>query len=455
MTFDARGDFPVTHTMLESPVTGAKMSLVYLDHAASTHPPKQVLDRHEEFLRSAYANVHRGAHHLSLVSTERFEDCRWKIKAFVGAHRESDVVFTHNTTSALNLAAHLMEKERGGTIVTQLEHHSNDLPHRARGRVLRVRATAEGRLDMADYAHALRIGSIKLVAVTFASNVTGIMPPLGEVIDLAHKHGAKVLVDGAQALAHMPLQMQKMGDTGGPDFFAAAGHKAYAPFGAAFLVAPKDVVDKAPPFYPGGGTVQLVGQREVAWAHGVDRHEGGTPNVSGVVALSAAIDYLREKGMAHVREHELALAQKLFAGLAGLKGVKVLGNVPVPERVGVATFSVDKVPHGLVSTILDHEFGVATRNGCFCAHPYLAQLLGIDEDKLQAMVKDGADIHGPAFPGGVRASLGIYNNEADVARFLEGMRCIVARKWQGKYVHDGEGWTLDAPNAPKSIPPEL
>lgn len=458
MGFDVRGDFPITSTMLENPVTAQKLKLVYLDHAASTHPPRQVLDAHENFLRGAYANVHRGAHHLSLVSTERFEDCRWKIRAFTGAHRESEVVFTHNTTGALNLAAHLMAGEKGTTLVTQLEHHSNDLPHRARGPVVHVPAKPDGTLDMDAYRAAFKGAKVKLVAVTAASNVTGSMPPLAEVIDIAHQQGARVLVDGAQALAHLPLHLAKLGSSGGPDFFAAAGHKAYAPFGAAFLLAPKEVVEAAEPFYPGGGTVRLVSENDVLWSHGGEKHEGGTPNVSGVVALGAAIDYLRGHGMERVRAHERELAQQLFAGLEQVRGVKVLGDVPAGERVGVATFTVDGVPHGLVSTVLDHEFGIATRNGCFCAHPYLTALLGMREgelEELSAQVRAGASVHGADFPGGVRASIGIYNDADEVARFLEAMRAVAAREWEGKYIHDGEGWTLDAPGAPKAIPPEI
>jgi cysteine desulfurase / selenocysteine lyase len=458
MGLDVRKDFPITETTLESPVSGAKMGLVYLDHGASTHPPRQVLEAHEAFLRGAYANVHRGAHHLSLVSTERFEDARLKVRLFTGAGRDHDVVFTHNTTGALNLAAHLMAHEPGATLVTQLEHHSNDLPHRQRGPTVRVPALRDGTLDLAAFKEAFTGGPrIKLVALTAASNVTGYMPPVGELIDLAHRHGAKVLVDGAQALAHFPLNLEKWGDTGGPDFFAAAGHKAYAPFGAAFLLAPRDALDGSAPYYPGGGTVKLVGEDEVLWTGGVERHEGGTPNVSGVVALGAALDFLRNAGMKRVREHEVELAKRMLDGMAAIPGVQALGNIPAEQRVGVASFQVKGVPHGLVSTILDHEFGVATRNGCFCAHPYLVHLLGMDEAGTQGLrqrVRDGGSTHAPDFPGAARASLGIYNSAEDVDRFLEGLRAIAGRHWKGAYVHDGEGWRLDRPDAPKAIPPE-
>lgn len=453
---DLRGSFPITRTMLESPVTGQRLRLVYLDHAASTHPPAEVLEAHESFLRGAYANVHRGAHHLSLVSTEKFEDCRWKIRAFTGARKDHEVIFTHNTTGALNLAAHLMAKVPGATLVTQLEHHSNDLPHRARGPVVRVPATPEGRVDLAMYRRALEEHKVKLVALTAASNVTGVMPPLADMVDLAHQHGARVLVDGAQALGHLPLNLAKLGSTGGPDFFAAAGHKAYAPFGAAFLLAAKEVEEAAEPYYPGGGTVRLVSEREVLWSSGPDRHEGGTPNVSGVVALGAAIDFLRGAGMANVRAHELELAHRLLEGLAAIPGVKLLGRIPVEERVGVASFLVEGVPHGLAATVLDHEFGIATRNGCFCAHPYLTMLLGLgDAEELRARVRAGASTREPDFPGATRASLGIYNSAEEVEAFLDAMRAVAARKWAGKYVHDGEGWVLDQPGAPRPIPPEM
>jgi cysteine desulfurase / selenocysteine lyase len=238
---DVRADFPVTRTRLTSPVTGEAMPLVYFDHGASTHAPESVLHAHERFIREAYSNVHRGAHHLSIVSTEAYEDVRFKCKAFVGARRDQEVVFAENTTHALNLAAHLMEPRPGVTLVSSMEHHSNDLPHRARGPVVHFGVDENGQVDMRDFEKKLANHRVKLVAVTMASNVTGIRPPLDEIVDLAHAFGARVLVDGAQGLAHLPIDLARMGTTGGPDFFAAAAHKAYAPMGGAFLVAPRVV----------------------------------------------------------------------------------------------------------------------------------------------------------------------------------------------------------------------
>ncbi len=443
MSLRVREQFPVTQTTLKSPIDGASRPLVYMDHAASTHAPQPVLDAHQRFLSEAYANVHRGAHHLSIVSTESYEDVRWKLKAFLGASGDHEVLFTQNTTGALDLAAHLVAHEPGVTLITTMEHHSNDLPHRARGPYAHIEVDEGGQLDLADLEAKLERYKTKLVAVTMASNVTGIRPPLGEVIDMAHAYGARVLVDGAQGLAHLDIDLTTIGETGGPDMFAAAGHKAYAPMGSAFLVAPMDLIDEAPPYRPGGGTVQLVGTEEVLWTTGHDRHEGGTPNVPGVVAMGAAIDFLRGIGMGNVREHELELLEPLLAGLEAIPGVTILGDAPAEERVGAIGFNVEGVHHGLVSRILDNEYGIATRNGCFCAHPYLVRLLGIlgNADELREHLRRGGSTREPEFPGAVRASLGVYNTRQEVDHFLTAVRSIAEHGWAGEYTWtEGRDW---------------
>lgn len=442
---DVRSQFPVTQTELVSPVTGRPLRLVYMDHGASTHAPESVLHAHERFIREAYSNVHRGAHHLSIVSTEAYEDVRWKCRAFVGARNDQEVLFAENTTHALNVAAHLMKDLPGVTLVSAMEHHSNDLPHRAAGPVVHFGTDENGQVDMRDFEQKLAQHKVKLVAVTAVSNVTGIMPPLDDIVDLAHAFGARVLVDGAQALAHLPLDLKSIGTTGGPDFFAAAGHKAYAPMGGAFLVAPREVIDHAPPYRPGGGTVKYVGLDDVMWVDGVERHEGGTPNVPGIVAMGAAIDFLRGVGMENIRAHELELLEKLLIGIESIDGVRFLGNAPLEQRVGAVSMVIDGVPHGLVSTILDNEFGIATRNGCFCAHPYLVKLLGIDDPHtVQEEIRKGATTREPDFPGATRASIGIYNDEADIDLLLEALRTIAERGWAGEYAWADGVWVPKA-----------
>jgi len=443
MGLDVRERFPVTETTLTSPVDGAERPLVYLDHAASTHAPTPVLDAHKRFLSEAYANVHRGAHHLSEVSTEAYEDVRWKCKAFVGARPDQDVLFTPNTTAALDLASHLVADEPGYTLVTTMEHHSNDLPHREKGATAHVGVTDDGRLDLADLEDKLATYKTKLVAVTMASNVTGIRPPLAEITDLAHSYGAKVLVDGAQALAHLPVDLRGIGDTGGPDMFAAAGHKAYAPMGAAFLVAPRELVNDADPYQPGGGTVSLVGTDDVVWTKGTDRHQGGTPNVPGIVAMGAALDFLRGVGMQAVRDHERELLIRMLDGLDAIPEVDVLGSAPARDRVGAVGFTIDGVHHRLASQIFDNEHGVATRNGWFCAHPYIVRLLGLEDrvDELRQRVHDGGSAREPGFPGAVRASLGIYNTREEIDHFLDAVRQVAGRDWQGSYAYtEGDNW---------------
>lgn len=446
MTLDVRAAFPATDTELTSPVDGETRRLVYMDHAASTHAPRQVLDAHQRFLTDAYANVHRGAHHLSAVSTEAYEDVRWKCKAFVGARSDQQVLFTQNTTAALDLAAHLVAGEDGRTLVTKMEHHSNDLPHRARGPYAHVEVLDDGQLDLSDLEAQLHEGDVRLLAVTMASNVTGIRPPIDEVVDLAHEHGARVLVDGAQALAHLEVSLRDIGSSGGPDLFAAPGHKAYAPMGAAFLVAPEELLETAAPYRPGGGTVRLVELDDVIFAHGHERHEGGTPNVPGAVAMGAALDFLRGLGMDRVREHEAVLIGQALEGLSSVPGVEVLGERPAEDRVGALAFTVDGVHQGLVATILDHEFGIATRSGWFCAHPYLVRLLGLEDELggLRERVLAGESSRVPGFPGAVRASLGVYNTSEDVDALVDAVDRIARQAWSGDYSWSkAEGWHLE------------
>lgn len=427
-----RDQFPITRQRFQVLGEDAPRPLVYMDHGASTHPPRPVLDTYQDFLEHSYANVHRGRHYLSELATDRFEHVSDDILRFIGA--ESDrrsLILLGNTTQALDLAAHVMARREGATLVSLMEHHSNDLPHRARGRVVHFGVTADGALDYEDLERKLAAGPVKLVAVTGASNVTGYITDVHRIARLAHAHGARILVDAAQLLAHAPLSVLAQDDPGHLDFLAGAGHKAYAPFGSAFLYGPRELFDEAPPYIPAGGTVVYVTEDEAFFKGSPDRHEGGTPNIAGAVALAAALRFLEQAGMAAVREHERALVEKAMAALARLDGVRLLGSPDPAARIGALALTIDGVPHELAASILNREAAIAVRNGCFCAHPYLHRLLGLeDTTELRRKLIAGEEVD---LPGAVRPTFGIFNTEAEVDELLRMIRVIRDRAWKGDY----------------------
>ncbi len=415
-----RADFPITTRRFVAP-DGETRHVIYLDHGASTQPPRTVLDHYYEFLDRYYANIHRGRHYLSQRSSDLFDEVGRIVMRFVGADpEEKEIFFAPNTTGAIDIAAHLVSCEEGKTLVSDIEHHSNDLPHRRRSEVVRAPIALDGTLDHEAIERLLVEHNIKLVAVTGASNVTGYLPDIGRIARAAHAHGAQILVDAAQLLAHRQIVVGSSNDPEHIDFLAAAGHKAYSPFGAAFLLAPKKTCDTAAPYLPGGGTVRFVSRDDVVWATGHDRHVGGTPNIAGVIALGRGLQWLEEIGLDWVEEHERELGAFMFDGLSRIDGVTLLGDIPPEKRLGVASFEVEGIDHAVASTILNNRFGIATRNGCFCAHPYLQHLLGMERVDLYAdALRAGDD---PDLPGAVRATIGIYNNHDDVEMLLHAVR---------------------------------
>jgi cysteine desulfurase/selenocysteine lyase len=426
-----RRQFPITRMRFDVAGEGPR-PLIYMDHGASTHPPTVVLDTYKDFLEKSYANVHRGRHYLSEMATDRFEHVTDDILRFIGGGSEGNaVVLCGNTTHALDLAAHVMAGRPGLTLVSLMEHHSNDLPHRARGAVLHFGVREDGTLDYDDLAAKLSAHEVKLVAVTGASNVTGYLPDLPRVARLAHAHGARVLVDAAQLLAHAPVDVLPDDDPAHVDLLAGAGHKTYAPFGSAFLFGPRDLLDEAPPYIPSGGTVVYVTEHDAFYKPSPERHEAGTPNIAGAVALGAALRFLEEAGMAEVRTHERVLVERAMDGLGKLDGVKVLGHPDPAMRIGALALSIEGVPHELAATILNREAAIAVRNGCFCAHPYLHRLLGLgDTTELRRRLLAGEEVD---LPGAVRPSFGIFNTEEEVDHLVRMIGVIRDRAWKGSY----------------------
>jgi cysteine desulfurase / selenocysteine lyase len=437
MSFDCsaiRREFPITEVVIEAAGNGGPRPLIYLDHAASTHPCRRVISGYTDFLAHQYANIHRGLHRLSMISTELFDRVSEVIAGYIGADTQTHcIVYTQNTTGALDLAAHVMADVPGITLSTEMEHHSNDLPHRQRGEVRHVRVTADGRLDLEHLDELLARHRVKLVAVTGASNVTGWMPDVHAIAARAHAAGARILVDAAQLLAHHPFDVKKAFDPGHLDFVAAAGHKAYAPFGAAFLCAPRELLDQAPPYQPGGGTVACVTPDRVWWLPSPDRHHGGTPNIPGVIAMASALEFLTEVGKPEIRAHELELLTYGMKRLSAIDGLVLYGPPRAEERLGVLSFNLTGIPHGVVSAVLNAEAGIATRNGRFCAHPYVHRLLGIDDGEAESLVERQLAGERVELPGAVRASFGIYNTLEEVDRLAETLIHVRDGRFSGSY----------------------
>ncbi|WP_408895565.1 aminotransferase class V-fold PLP-dependent enzyme [Nocardioides sp. R1-1] len=401
-------------------VTGGTVPYANLDIAASAPALGSVAERVTQFL-PYYSSVHRGAGHASAVSTAALAAARRTVAEFVGARHDDVVQLVRNTTDGFNLLAAAVP---GEVVTLDVEHHANLLPwHRAAG----VRRTVTGRATLAATLEAVEAELARrpaaLLAVTGASNVTGEVLPLDALVGLAHRHGARIAVDGAQLVPHRRVDIAALG----VDYLAFSGHKLYAPYGAGVLVGRPDWLADAAPYLAGGGAVRSVSLDDVAWAEPPARHEAGTPNVVGAVALAAACEALGSLAETTQLRHEAALRDRLRDGLACLPGVRVLGLWPgETDLLGLATFTVEDRPAPLVAQYLSAEHGVGVRHGRFCAHPLLDRLTG------GAMA--------------VRASVGLGTSSGDVDRLLDGLAQLVST---------GPRWTYDDEHLPAPDPRPL
>jgi selenocysteine lyase/cysteine desulfurase len=445
-TLDLRQEF----AGMDHPVPvldGQLVPYVNLDNAASTPALWSVVETVEDFL-PFYASVHRGTGYMSRLSTATYERAREHVLAFVGADPERDVVlFGKNTTEALNRLARSMRMAAGSVVLTtMLEHHSNDLPWRARERTVRVPFRPDGTLDEdgLDELLAEHAGRVALLAVSGASNVTGLIPPVHRLAEKVHAVGGRILVDAAQLAAHRPIDMRGHDDPGHLDFVALSAHKMYAPFGTGALIGGRDAF-RSTPDHSGGGTVGAVTRDDVAWADLPDREEAGSPNVVGAVALAAAIKALNQIGLDRIASHETELASYAVTRLAAVPGVRLQGPAAqegpgtVGARVGVIPFTVDGLDHGLVAAVLGYEHGVGVRHGCFCAHPYMHHLLRLDRFEVDHWLDLARGGEHRGAPGMVRVSLGAYNDMADIDRAVRALEWLVAGEIQGTYREHPDG----------------
>ncbi|GAB3740623.1 aminotransferase class V-fold PLP-dependent enzyme [Microlunatus parietis] len=386
-------------------VNGRTTPYVNLDYAASAPALTEVLDELGRAL-PYYASVHRGAGYASAASTTAYEQARRTVATATGARADDHVIFTRNTTDALNLLARAVPADLD-VVCLDIEHHANLLPWQQRGAtVITARPTIAETLEL--IATELARPEVGLLAITGASNVTGETLPLDRIADLCRRTGTRLAVDGAQLVPHRDVDLAGTGI----DYLAFSGHKTYAPFGAGVLIGRPDWLDAAPPYLAGGGAVRRVRTDDAEWATGPARHEGGTPNVLGAVTLAAACRTLSGLGRLRRDRHERALTERLRAGLLDVPGVSLLRIFEdSTDTVGIVAFTVAGFDAGLVAAYLSAEHGIGVRDGKFCAHPLLNRLGCAD--------------------GAIRVSVGLGSSSADIDALLAGLR---------RLVEDGPGW---------------
>ncbi|MCL6590969.1 MAG: aminotransferase class V-fold PLP-dependent enzyme [Firmicutes bacterium] len=398
---------------------------INFDNAASTPAFREVIAL---ICREAqwYASIHRGTGYKSQYSTERYEAARQEIARFVGANPHHDtVIFTKNTTDAINKVSHYLPKLPGAIVVyTQVEHHSNELPwfpypHHRIG--LKGDEIDLGALEQFLSSAA---GKVKLLAVCGASNVTGYVPPIHTLAEMAHRIGAKILVDGAQLIAHRPVHLYPPNHPWHLDFLAFSGHKMYAPFGVGVLIGPRRLFEGGPPSQVGGGTVKGVGPSEIIWNDPPDIEEAGSPNVLGALAVAEAARILTRLGWAQLIRHEDQLLKYALDQLSKIPGIIIYNqNHGLQDRVGVISFNLRGIHHYQLAKILADEWGIGVRNGCFCARGYVQKLLNLDPCQINS-TRSPKTISGPLTPGMVRISFGCYNQIEEVDVLVKALREI-------------------------------
>lgn len=393
-TASIRNDFPI----LQREVYGKP--LVYLDNAATTQKPRCVVDRITEEYYSVNANIHRGVHFLSQQATEAHEAARETVRAFLNARSSAEILFTRGTTEAINLVASSFSrafvKPGDEVIVSVMEHHANIVPWQLNGLKIKVIPFNEcGELDLEAFSR-LFSDRTKLVAVTQMSNVLGVINPVEEVVRIAHQHGIPVLIDGAQAVAHQPIDVQALD----ADFYAFSGHKVYGPTGIGILYGKAEWLDRLPPYQGGGEMIQNVTFEHTTFNELPYKFEAGTPDYIGSTALAEALRYIQTIGLTEIAAHEYELLCYATERLDEIEGMRIFGRTE--HKNSVVSFLVGNIHHYDMGMLLD-RLGIAVRTGHHCAQP-LMHALGIE--------------------GTVRASFALYNAKEEVDVLVEGIQRI-------------------------------
>ena len=397
-----REDFPI----LKRKVSGGK-SLVYLDNAATTQKPLAVINAIHDYYMNYNSNIHRAVHQLAEEATLEFEKTREKVAEFINARSTEEIVFTRNATEAINLVAYSWGranvKKEDRIVITELEHHSNIVPWQIltseKGAKLDYVGTDDnGYLKLQEYMNYLESSKkkVKLVSVSHMSNVLGTIVPVNDMIKMSHEKGIPVLIDAAQSVPHMPVDVQKMDC----DFMAFSAHKMLGPTGVGILYVKKEILEKMSPFIGGGDMIKEVHKYETRYNDLPYKFEGGTPNIADVIGFAAAIDYLNNLGMDKVREHEVELTEYALDIITKVKGVTLYGPRNTKDRGGVISFNIGDIhPHDLATIMNDH--GVAIRSGHHCAQVLMERL----------------DVAATS-----RASFYIYNTKEEIDIFVSALR---------------------------------
>ncbi|KNC09487.1 cysteine sulfinate desulfinase [Klebsiella sp. RIT-PI-d] len=399
--------FPVEQVRADFPVLAREINgqpLAYLDSAASAQKPRQVIDAESEFYRQGYAAVHRGIHTLSAEATERMEQVRLKASRFLHARSPEELVFVRGTTEGINLVANSWGESQiqpgDNIVITAMEHHANIVPWqmlcaRKNAELRVIPLTAEGTLELNALAGLLD-AKTRLVAVTHVSNVLGTENPVADIINVAHQHGAKVLIDGAQAVMHHAVDVQALDC----DFYLFSAHKLYGPTGVGILYAKEAILHEMPPWEGGGSMIATVSLTEgTTFAKAPWRFEAGTPNTGGIIALGAALDYVSGLGLENIHDYEQTLMQYALAQLATVPDITIYGPT---GRLGVIAFNLGQHHAYDVGSFLDN-YGIAVRTGHHCAMPLMAHY---------------------QVPAMCRASFAMYNTSEEVDRLVAGLKRI-------------------------------
>jgi cysteine desulfurase/selenocysteine lyase len=395
---DIRKHFPI----LDQEINGHP--LVYLDSAATSQKPQQVIDAMSNYYEKDNSNVHRGVHTLGNQATEAYEGARDKVRDFINAKSREEIIFTRGTTTSINIVAQSYGRANVGEgdeiVITHMEHHSNIIPWqqlaREKGAVLKFIDLEEDGTITLDKVREAVTERTKIVSIMHVSNVLGTVNPIKEITEIAHANGAVMVVDGAQAAPHMKVDVGQLDC----DFYAFSGHKMVGPTGIGVLYGKKELLNKMEPVEFGGEMIDFVGLYESTWKELPWKFEGGTPIIAGAVGLGAAIDYLEEIGLDNIEKHEQHLAEYAMKKMSEVEGITIYGPLDPEKRASLITFNLNDVhPHDL-ATVLDMH-GIAVRAGHHCCQPLMKWL----------------DVSATA-----RASFYIYNTEEDVDRLVDGLR---------------------------------